>query len=76
MNADIDGLVRGALDAGMVHLDTAHGYQRGRNEEMIGRVLKGRPRESFVIATKVWDGRRTGLFSAETTAINSWRSSS
>jgi len=57
MNAEIDGLVRGALDAGMVHLDTAHGYQLGRNEEMIGRILKGRPRESFVIATKVWEDK-------------------
>jgi uncharacterized protein len=55
MNADNDALVRGALEAGMIHLDTAHGYQRGRNEEMIGRVLAGRPRDSFVIATKVWE---------------------
>ncbi|MEJ2634748.1 MAG: aldo/keto reductase [Calditrichia bacterium] len=53
MNADNPNLVRAALDAGIVHLDTAHGYQRGRNEEMIGEVVKGRPRESFVIATKV-----------------------
>jgi len=53
MNADNDNLVRAALDAGLIHLDTAHGYQRGRNEEMIGRVIKGRPRDSFVIATKV-----------------------
>ena len=58
MNADNDNLVRSALDAGMVHLDTAHGYQRGRNEEMIGRVLKGRPRESFVISTKVWEDEK------------------
>jgi predicted aldo/keto reductase-like oxidoreductase len=58
MNADNDNLVRSALEAGMVHLDTAHGYQRGRNEEMIGRVLKGRPRESFVIATKVWEDEK------------------
>ncbi len=53
MNADNPNLVRAALDAGIVHLDTAHGYQRGRNEEMIGEVVKGRPRDSFVIATKV-----------------------
>ena len=71
MNADNENLVRGALDAGLIHLDTAHGYQRGRNEEMIGRVLKGRPREAFVIATKVLGeprDRQTGLFSAETKA--------
>jgi predicted aldo/keto reductase-like oxidoreductase len=53
MNCDNPNLVRAALDAGMVHLDTAHGYQRGRNEEIIGEVLKGRPRDSYVIATKV-----------------------
>jgi uncharacterized protein len=58
MNADNDNLVRAALDAGMVHLDTAHAYQRGRNEEMIGRVLAGRPRDSFVIATKVWEDEK------------------
>ncbi|OGD09367.1 MAG: hypothetical protein A2Y86_02725 [Candidatus Aminicenantes bacterium RBG_13_62_12] len=70
MNADNENLVRAALDAGLIHLDTAHGYQRGRNEEMIGRVLKGRPRDSFVIATKVQGeprDRQTGLFSPETT---------
>ena len=70
MNADNENLVRATLDAGLVHLDTANGYQRGRNEEMIGKVLQGRPRDSFFIATKVQgdprDGR-TGLFSAETT---------
>jgi len=71
MNSDNENLVRASLDSGLIHLDTAHGYQRGRNEEMIGRVLKGRPRDSFVIATKVPGeprDRRTGLFSAETKA--------
>jgi len=53
MNADNPELVRAALDRGIVLLDTANGYQRGRNETMIGGVLKGRPRDSFVIATKV-----------------------
>lgn len=52
MNADNENLVRAALDGGIILLDTANGYQRGRNEEMIGRVIKGRPRDSFVIATK------------------------
>jgi predicted aldo/keto reductase-like oxidoreductase len=53
MKADNPGLVKAALDAGIVHFDTAHGYQRGRNEEMLGEVLKDRPRDSFVMATKV-----------------------
>ncbi|NOR15996.1 MAG: oxidoreductase [Candidatus Aminicenantes bacterium] len=53
MNADNPSLVAAALDAGIIMLDTAWGYQRGRNEEMIGKVIKGRPRDSFVLATKV-----------------------
>ena len=53
MNSDNPNLVRAALDAGIVHLDTARSYQRGQNEQMIGEVLKGRPRDSYVIATKV-----------------------
>ncbi len=51
--SDNPNLLRAALDAGIVHLDTGHIYSRGRNEEMIGGVIKGRPRDSFVIATKV-----------------------
>ncbi|HUM79792.1 MAG TPA: aldo/keto reductase, partial [Candidatus Saccharicenans sp.] len=50
MNTDSYELVRAALDAGMVHLDTAHNYLRGRSEEVIGQVIKGRPRDSFVVA--------------------------
>jgi uncharacterized protein len=53
MRSDNPGLVRAALAAGLVHLDTAHGYQEGKNEEMLGKVLNEYPRESFVIASKV-----------------------
>ena len=64
MNSDNPNLVRAALDAGLVHLDTAHGYMRGKNEEVIGEVLKDRPRDSFVLATKVYLPRdeKTGLY--------------
>jgi len=57
MNSDNPALIAAALDNGIIHLDTAHGYMRGRNEEVIGGVLKGRPRDSFVIATKVPDNK-------------------
>jgi len=53
MNADNPAVVQAALETGIILLDTAHGYQRGRNEEMIGQVIKGRPRDSYMIATKV-----------------------
>ncbi len=69
MVVDNPRLVEAALDSGIVYLDTAHSYQRGRNEEMIGQVIKNRPRDSYVIGTKVAGeplDRRTGLFTIET----------
>ncbi len=71
MNADNPELVRAALDAGVVLLDTANYYQRGRNEEMIGQVIKDRARDSFVVGTKVLGApvdRKTGLYTKEATA--------
>ncbi len=53
MRADSPALVRAALKAGIVLFDTAHGYQKGRNEEMLGEVFTGVQRSSYVIATKV-----------------------
>jgi predicted aldo/keto reductase-like oxidoreductase len=71
MNSNNENLILAALDGGILHLDTAHGYQRGTNEVAIGKVLKGRPRDSYFIATKVPGeprDNRTGNFSAETKA--------
>jgi predicted aldo/keto reductase-like oxidoreductase len=64
MNADNPNLVAAALDSGIGMLDTAHGYQKGKNEEMIGSVIKDRDRDSFVLATKVayQKDRKTGLY--------------
>ncbi len=53
MRADNPNLAKAALDAGIEHFDTAHGYQNGNNEKMLGEVLKDYPRNSFTIATKV-----------------------
>ncbi len=53
MLTDNPNLIRAALDSGVLLLDTAHGYMQGRNEETIGEVIKGRPRDSFFIASKV-----------------------
>lgn len=69
MRADNPNLVNAALEAGIVHLDTAHGYQNGNNELMLGKILKDRKRDSFVISTKMHlpSDRATGLFSADAT---------
>ncbi|MBM4160998.1 MAG: oxidoreductase [Ignavibacteria bacterium] len=71
MRADNPALVHEALKLGIVHFDTAHGYQRGRNEEMLGEVFKNYPRDSFVIGTKVHPeeiDRKTGIPGPATTS--------
>ncbi len=68
MRADNPGLVKAALDKGIVHLDTAHYYQEGKNETMLGEVLSNYPRDSYVISTKIppdgidKNGQFTGKF--------------
>jgi aryl-alcohol dehydrogenase-like predicted oxidoreductase len=43
--------IHAALESGLNFIDTSDAYANGRNEEMIGRALKGR-RDKAVIATK------------------------
>ena len=43
-----------ALELGVNFIDTANVYDRGRAEEVVGRALSAYPRESFVLATKVY----------------------
>ncbi|MEA3049536.1 MAG: hypothetical protein QOG84_1372 [Sphingomonadales bacterium] len=43
-----------AFGLGINFIDTANVYGRGAAEEFLGEVLKDRPRESYVLATKVF----------------------
>lgn len=53
MNADVPGLLRRAYELGIRHFDTAAVYQNGRNEEMVGQVIKELGvRDKVVISTK------------------------
>ncbi len=65
-------LLAAALDVGIVHLDTANNYMRGRHEEIIAEVVKGRPRDSYVIGTKVYvlTDQKTGLIKKGATAAS------
>ncbi len=55
MNASIPGVVRRAYERGMRHFDTAAGYQQGRNEEMVGNVMKELGvRDKVTISTKIF----------------------
>lgn len=53
MRADNPALLKAAVDAGIIHFDSAQSYQDGRNEEMLGEFFQKYKRESFVIATKI-----------------------
>jgi uncharacterized protein len=53
MRADSPGLCKAAYEKGIKLFDTAHGYQNGNNETMLGNVLKEYPRDSFFLATKI-----------------------
>ena len=46
-------LLHQALDMGVNFFDTAHSYQNGNSERMIGKVLKDYGREKALIATKI-----------------------
>ncbi|MDR2138461.1 MAG: aldo/keto reductase [Tannerella sp.] len=52
MRADNPNVVKAAYQAGVTFFDTAHGYQGGRNEAMLGKFFSDKPRDSFKIATK------------------------
>ncbi len=44
--------IQAGLDAGINLIDTAPAYGKGHSEEMIGKAIKGRKREDYLIATK------------------------
>ena len=48
-----DLTVEAAYAAGIGYFDTAPFYGNGKSEHRVGRVLRGKPRKSFVLSTKV-----------------------
>ena len=49
-----EACVAKAFDVGINFIDTANVYAGGKAEEFLGRVLQGRPRDSYVLATKLF----------------------
>jgi hypothetical protein len=47
----VESIVRRALELGINHIETAHGY--GTSEEELGYFLPDLPRDSFILQTKV-----------------------
>ena len=53
MNTRDSELIRAAVDSGINYVDTAHGYMKGVNEEIVGKALKG-VRDKVFLVTKVY----------------------
>ena len=53
---DAVGAIRASIDHGVNAIDTAAIYGQGNSEEIVGRALRGVPRDKVIIATKC--GRR------------------
>src|SRR6266702_7689364 len=49
-----EACVARAFDVGINFIDTANVYTRGGAEAFLGEVLAGRPRDSYVLATKLY----------------------
>ena len=49
-----EACVAKAFEAGINFIDTANVYARGGAEEFLGKVLADRPRDSYVLATKLY----------------------
>jgi aryl-alcohol dehydrogenase-like predicted oxidoreductase len=49
-----EACVAKAFEVGINFIDTANVYSRGRAEEFLGEVLAPRPRDSYVLATKLF----------------------
>ncbi len=60
-DAEVTATIHRAADIGINFLDTADAYANGKNEEVVGRAIKGK-RDKFVLATKFgqkpWDNER------------------
>jgi len=59
MNTRNPELLHAALDSGVNYIDTSHGYMKGVNEQVIGKVMKYK-RDKVFLSTKV-SGRNSTL---------------
>jgi 1-deoxyxylulose-5-phosphate synthase len=53
-NAQAEACVAKAFEVGINFIDTANVYSQGGAEELLGEVLAPRPRDSYVLATKLY----------------------
>ena len=71
-DTDNPNLVRAGMDGGIMLFATSRYYGNGRNEEMMGKVLKDRDSHTYLITTSVMPSgidHQNGLFTAESNPV-------
>lgn len=63
--ADAIRAVHAALDCGINYFDVAPAYGATRAETVLGRALKGVPRDSYCLSTKVGKASRPGAYGGD-----------
>jgi 1-deoxyxylulose-5-phosphate synthase len=53
-DAQAEACVAKAFELGINFIDTANVYASGKAEEFLGQVLADRPRDSYILATKLF----------------------
>lgn len=68
--AEDPAIYKAALDAGLVLFDTANTYGNGQHEQMLAEIVKDRPRDSYIIMTKVYQpmDQKTGHYKESVTS--------
>jgi len=54
MNTRDPELIHAAIDSGINYIDTAHGYMKGVNEEIVGKVMKTKRDKVFLVTKVYW----------------------
>jgi hypothetical protein len=62
-------LCRKIFSSGMTNIDSAWDYQEGKNDEMVGKMLKEFGRDNYIVSTKVLlpQDQKTGLYTKKAT---------
>jgi predicted aldo/keto reductase-like oxidoreductase len=66
MTASDPSVLERAADIGIIHFDTARGYQSGNNERMVGAALKGRRKQAIISSKSIGKTAKEALADLDT----------
>ena len=66
MTASDQSVIARAADLGIIHFDTARGYQSGNNERMLGGAVKGKRKQLVISSKSIGKTRQEALADLDT----------